>query len=120
MGDFAKLEVWQRAHRLVLRVYKVTEHFPRSENWGLVAQLRRSAISIPSNIAEGCGRNGDTEMRRFLKIALGSASELHYQLLLARDLEYLLPPQAEEAMQEITGIRGMLYSLCKRLKDANG
>ena len=57
-------------------------------------------------------------MRRFLKIALGSASELHSQLLLARDLKYLLPPQAEEVMQEITGIRGMLYSLCKRLKIA--
>jgi four helix bundle protein len=115
MGDFAKLEVWQRAHRLVLRVYNVTEHFPPSENWGLVAQLRRAAISIPSNIAEGCGRNGDPEMRRFLKIALGSASEVHYQLLLARDLEYLLPAQAEELMKEITGIRGMLHSLIKRL-----
>jgi four helix bundle protein len=115
MGDFAKLEVWERAHRLVLRVYGLTEHFPQSENWGLVAQLRRAAISIPSNIAEGCGRNGDIEMRRFLKIALGSASELQYQLLLARDLDYLRPPQAEEVMHEITGIRGMLSALSKRL-----
>jgi four helix bundle protein len=116
MGDFIKLEVWQRAHRLVLRVYQLTQSFPRSEDWGITAQLRRTAISIPSNVAEGCGRNGDVELRRFVKIALGSASELHYQLLLARDLEYLQPAQAEELMQEITGIRGMLYSLSKRLK----
>jgi four helix bundle protein len=118
MGDFAKLEVWKRAHRLALGVYKITEHFPASENWGLTSQLRRSALSIPSNVAEGCGRNGDTEMRRFLKIALGSASELHSQLLLARDLGYLSPLPAEEMMKEITGIRGMLYSLCSRLKTA--
>jgi four helix bundle protein len=118
MGDFAKLEVWERARRLVLGVYKITEHFPASENWGLRLQLRRSVLSIPSNIAEGCGRNGDTEMRRFLKIALGSASELHCQLLLARDLEFLSPAQAEDMMREVTGIRGMLYSLCSRLKSA--
>jgi four helix bundle protein len=116
MGDFVKLEVWGRAHRLVLRVYHLTKHFPRSEDWGLTAQLRRTAISIPSNIAEGCGRNGDLELRRFVKIALGSASELHYQLLLARDLDYLQAAQAEEMMQETTEIRAMLSSLSKRLQ----
>jgi 23S rRNA-intervening sequence protein len=93
MGDFAKLEVWERAHRLVLRVYKVTEHFPASENWGLVAQLRRAAISVPSNIAEGCGRTAARPR-----------------------LEYLPQSQADEIMREITGIRGMLSSLCNRLK----
>jgi four helix bundle protein len=115
MGDFARLDVWKRAHGLVLRVYGFTKHFPSSENWGLVAQLRQTAISIPSNIAEGCGRNSDNEMRRFLKIALGSASELHCQVLLARDLEYLPPAVAENVMEEITEVRGMLYSLCRRL-----
>ena len=120
MGDYAKLEVWERAHRLVLRVYKVSEHFPASEKWGLVTQMRRAAVSIPSNIAEGCGRNGDAEMRRFLKIALGSASELHYHLLLARDLEYLSPAHADEMMGEVGGIRGMLQALCKRLLPAKG
>jgi len=116
MGDFIKLEVWGRAHRLALRVYHLTKHFPRSEDRGLTGQLRRTAVSIPSNIAEGCGRNGDVELRRFVKIALGSASELHYQLLLAPDLDYLQAAQAEEMMQETTEIRAMLYSLSKRLK----
>jgi four helix bundle protein len=115
MGDFIKLEVWQRAHKLAIRIYRLTQHFPRAEDWALTSQLRRSAISIPSNVAEGCGRNADSEMRRFLKIALGSAFELHYQLLLARDLTYLPAPQANEAIEEILRIRGMLYSLTQRL-----
>jgi four helix bundle protein len=116
MGDFVKLDVWKRSHQLALRIYRVTHRFPRAEDWGITGQLRRSAISIPSNVAEGCGRDADSEMRRFVKIALGSASELHYQLLLARDLAYLSALEAEELMQEITEIRAMLYSLSKRLK----
>jgi four helix bundle protein len=116
MGDFVKLEVWQRAHQLALRIYQITQAFPRAEEWGLTSQLRRSAVSVPSNIAEGCGRNADPELRRFLKIAQGSAFELHYQLLLARDLTYLPVPQADELMEETLRIRGMLYSLTLRLR----
>jgi len=104
---------------LVLQIYHVTQRFPRAEDWGLTAQLRRTALSIPSNIAEGCGRNGDIELRRFVKIALGSASELHYQILLARDLDYLTPAKAEEMMQATAEIRAMLSSLIKRLKSQN-
>jgi len=116
MGDFIKLEVWQRAHQLVIRIYQLTQQFPRAEDWGLTSQLRRSAMSIPSNVAEGCGRNADSEMRRFLKIALGSAFELHYQVLLARDLTYLPAPEADELIEEILRIRAMLYSLAQRLR----
>jgi four helix bundle protein len=116
MGDFLKLEVWQRAHQLALRIYRLTQAFPRAEEWGLTRQLRHSAVSIPSSIAEGCGRSADPELRRFLKIAQGSAFELHYQLLLARDLTYLPAPEADELMEETLRIRAMLYSLARRLR----
>ena len=89
MRDFKELKVWQRSHRLVLGVYRATGGFPREETYGLTAQLRRCAASIPANIAEGCGRSGEAELGRFMLIAMGSASELEYHLLLARDLGYL-------------------------------
>src|SRR2546430_6003358 len=82
MKDFRKLQVWEKAHQLALALYQVTASFPRDETYGLVSQIRRAAASIPSNIAEGCGRDGDPELSRFCTIARGSASELEYQLLL--------------------------------------
>jgi len=89
MRDFKTLNVWQYAHQLTLDVYRATQGFPREERYGLTDQIRRACVSIPSNIAEGCEREGDAELRRFLHIAMGSASEVEYQLLLARDLGYL-------------------------------
>ena len=89
MKDFRKLKVWKRAHELVLEIYKITHQFPKEELYGLTNQIRRSSSSIPTNIAEGCGRAGDTEFHRFLIIAMGSASELEYQAVLAHDLGYL-------------------------------
>jgi len=77
--DFRKLAVWEKAHRLTLDMYKATASFPKDELYGLTSQVRRASISIPANIAEGCGRNGDVELARFLQIAMGSASELEYQ-----------------------------------------
>ncbi len=76
MRDFKKLKVWQRSHQLALDVYKSTNDFPNSELYGLINQMRRSAVSIPSNIAEGCGKAGKAEFARYLRIAMGSASEL--------------------------------------------
>src|SRR5437867_492971 len=76
MKDFRKLQVWEKAHQLGLALYQVTASFPRDETYGLVSQIRRAAASIPSNIAEGCGRDGDPELSRFCIIARGSASEL--------------------------------------------
>ena len=92
MRDFRALKVWQRSHRLTLAVYNATGKSPRKdreETYGLTAQLRRCATSIPANIAEGCGRSGDAELARFMLIAMGSASQLEYHMLLARDLGYL-------------------------------
>src|SRR6266446_2757718 len=84
MKDFRQLKVWEKAHLLALAVYPITARFPREETYGLTAQIRRAACSIPANIAEGCGRDGDAELARFCVIARGSATELEYQLLLAR------------------------------------
>ena len=86
MKDFRDLQVWQKAHGLTLAIYRVTVTFPRQELYGLTTQLRRASSSIAANLAEGCGRNSDAEFARFCSIAMGSASELEYHLLLARDL----------------------------------
>jgi four helix bundle protein len=91
MRDFRKLQVWEKAHQMTLAVYKVTARFPRAEVYGLVSQMRRAAVSIPANIAEGCGREGGAELGRYLKIAMGSASELEYELLLAHELGFIGP-----------------------------
>ena len=76
MKDFRKLSVWGKAHSLVIEIYKITASFPKSETFGLTSQIRRATASIPANIAEGCGRDGQADLARFLQIALGSASEL--------------------------------------------
>ena len=89
MKDFRELKVWERAHGLVLAIYKATEAFPRQELYSLTNQIQRAAVSIPANIAEGCGMSGDADFGRYLQIAMGSSSELEYLLLLAHDLNYL-------------------------------
>ena len=88
MRDFKKLDIWHEAHQLVLRVYLVTQNFPKEEIYGLTAQLRRAIVSIPNNIAEGCGRKSKKELNNFLNISMGSSSEVEYLLLLAYDLKY--------------------------------
>jgi four helix bundle protein len=89
MKDFRDIKVWQKAHDLTLEIYKATRSFPKDELYTLVSQIRRASVSIPANVAEGCGRGTDSELRQFLQIAMGSASELEYHLVLARDLGYL-------------------------------
>jgi len=89
MKDFRKQKVWQKSHRLTLDLYKATMGFPKEELYSLTTQIRRAGSSIPANIAEGCGRDGDAELARFLQIAKGSASELEYHLLLSHDLGFL-------------------------------
>ncbi|MGA3287167.1 MAG: four helix bundle protein [Bacteroidota bacterium] len=116
MKDFRNLEVWDRAHKLALEAYKVTRHFPKEELYGLTNQIRRSSSSIPTNIAEGCGRGSDAEFHRFLIIAMGSASELEYLAILARDLEYLNTTQYNELEQEIIIVRKMLNALIQKVK----
>ena len=85
MKDFRQLKVWEKAHHLALEVYKTTATFPKEEIYGLTSQLRRASVSIPTNIAEGCGRNTNADFARFLQIAMGSASETEYELILAHD-----------------------------------
>jgi four helix bundle protein len=115
MQDFRKLNVWQRAHRPTLELYKETRAFPKEELSGVTTQIRRSASSIGANLAEGCGRSGDREFRRFLLIALGSASELEYHLLLATDLHYLARERYAAIVMEVTGVKRMIGGLMHRL-----
>jgi len=115
MRDFKQLKVWQKAHRLVLNVYRHTRGFPLDERFGLTAHLLRSAVSVPSNIAEGCGREGDKDLARFLSIAAGSASETEYQLLLARDLGFLDPEQHQDLDALINEVKRMLNAFIQRL-----
>jgi four helix bundle protein len=93
MQDFKQLRVWQKSHSLALRVYSATATFPEPERYGLTSQMRRAAASVPANIAEGCGRGGRAELRQFLHASSGSASELEYFLLLARDLRLITEKQ---------------------------
>jgi four helix bundle protein len=114
--DFQRMKVWQSSHRLVLDVYEATSQFPREETYGLAAQLRRSCASIPANIAEGCGRSGDAELGRFMPISMGSASELEYHLLLARDLGFLDAGDYEELSRRTQEIKRMLSTFITRLR----
>ena len=116
MQDFRKLKVWEKSHLLALSVYRCTTSFPKEELFGLTSQLRRSAVSIPSNIAEGSCRSGDTEFSRFLQIAMGSASELDYQLLLAHDLKYINDQDYVNLNQETVKTKQMLSTFIKKLK----
>jgi four helix bundle protein len=114
--DFRQLKVWQKAHEIVLSVYRVTSTFPKDELYGLTSQLRRCSVSVPANIAEGCGRRGDVEFGRFLQIAFSSAGELEYHLLLARDLG-LLPTQAYDPLaSDVTEVKKMLGRLTARIQ----
>jgi len=116
MRDFRKLKVWQKSHELTLQIYKNTRTFPKEEVYGLTSQIRRSSISIPSNIAEGCRRNSDADFARFLQIAMGSASELEYQTLLAYDLTYLDESTYAILVEDITMVKRMLMGLIHKLK----
>ena len=113
MRDFKQLKVWEKSHRFTLAIYQITGHFPKNELYGLISQLRRAVASIPTNIAEGYGRNGQTERSHFLNIALGSTCEVEYLLLLSKDLGYI--PEAEyckcnSSLEEICKMLTSLYN----------
>ena len=111
MRNYRDLQVWAKAHSLTLEIYRVSRAFPRDEMYGLTAQVRRAASSVGANLAEGCGRQTDNELARFVRIALGSASELDYHLVLCRDLGLLQDSQYEGIAKELTIVRKMLASL---------
>jgi len=114
--DFRKIEAWRRAHALTLQVYRVTSGFPGDERFGLVSQMRRACASIATNVAEGCGRDTNKELARFIDIATGSASEVEYQLLLARDLGYLPEDEHGNLATEVTEIRRMLLAFNSKIR----
>jgi four helix bundle protein len=114
--DFRELKVWEKAHRLALSVYRLTREFPAQEQYGLTSQIRRAAVSIPTNIAEGCGRNGDAELARFLDIAFGSASELEYLVQLCRELEILKPESSPQLHADVVEVKRMLSSFLQKLR----
>jgi four helix bundle protein len=115
--DFRNLKVWQKAHALTLDVYRRSAGFPDHERFGLVAQLRRSCASISANLAEGCARAGDAEFARFVNIALSSASETDYHLLLARDLGYLTAVDYELLQSQVREVKRMLTSFERILRN---
>jgi len=115
MQSFRGLRVWNEAHGLTLAAYRVTRGFPQTERYGLSAQIRRSAASVCANIAEGCGRRGGNDFARFLQIALGSASELEYHLLLAADLELVDRSAYEPLADRVTNVKRMLTGLLRKV-----
>lgn len=118
MRDFRQLKVWEKAHAVTLISYQITKDFPKYEIFGLAAQIRRCSVSIPANIAEGCGRLGNTELHRFLQIACGSANELEYHVLLAKDLGYILPSSYDLVQKEILELKRMLVALTRKVAAA--
>lgn len=116
---FQDLLVWQKAHAVALEVYRHTASFPAEERFGLTSQMRRCAVSIPSNIAEGSGRNGDVEFARFMDVALGSANELEYQLLLCRDLELLSSDVYESLESSLAEVKRLAVAFRNRLRQSH-
>lgn len=115
MGDYRKLAVWEKAHHLAVAIYRLTRDFPKEELYGLTSQIRRAAVSIPSNLAEGSGKNTDAEVARFTRISLGSAKELEYQLLLARDLGYVADPAYQTLDTDVKQVLRMLAGFLQKL-----
>ena len=116
MQDFRNLKVWEKAHALTLDIYRASKSFPRDEIYGLTSQMRRASVSIGANIAEGTCRKGDVDFARFLQMAAGSASEVEYHLLLARDLDLLQAPDYQRLSEEAVEVKRMLASLMQKLR----
>ena len=116
MRDFRELKVWEKAHLFTLDIYKASLGFPDDERYGLTSQLRRASTSIPTNIAEGCGRRTEKELAQFLQIAVGSASEVDYLLQLTHELQYIKSDRYEKLVYQIVEIRKMLIAFIKPLR----
>lgn len=116
MRDFRKYDVWQLSHAFVLRIYQTTASFPKSEQYGIVRQLCRAALSVPTNFCEGCGRDSNAEFQRFIQIAIGSAHEVEYLILLSRDLKFISSKVHDGLHGDINLIKQKLFHLAKKLK----
>jgi len=115
MRDFRELKVWEKAHELTLAVYRISKAFPKEELFGLTNQSRRASASIAANIAEGCCRSGRADFARFLHMAMSSATELDYHLILARDLNLLNTTDYEQLARSVTEVKRMLASFIQKL-----
>ena len=113
MQDFRKLKVWEKAHELTLLIYKISKKFPKEEMFSLSSQIRRASSSIPTNIAEGCGRGTDKDFARFVQISMGSASELEYLILLSFDLKYIANDNFKVLIDETIDIKKDAYFFAK-------
>lgn len=114
--NFLQLEIWKRSRSLANQIYSTTKYFPSEEKFGLTSQLRRSAVSIPSNIAEGCGRGTNPQLIHFLDIAIGSLCELETQIYIASDQGYIKTDSKEKLINELTQIRKMTQTFRSKLK----
>lgn len=117
MKDFRNLIVWQKSHKLTMVVYKETRNFPKEELYGIVSQMRRAAVSIPTNIAEGCGKHTDKEFANFLQISMGSACETEYLVFLSGELGYISSDNVKELIINVAGIKKMLALLIKNIRN---
>ena len=116
MQNYKDLKVWEKAHLFTLNVYEATKLFPKDELYSLTNQIRRAASSIPANIAEGCGKNTNAEFAHFLNIALGSANEAEYFLILSKDLNYLTVEKFQQLYNNINEVKGMLIALINKIR----
>lgn len=116
MKDFRQLQVWEKSHSFTKEVYTCTASFPKEEGYGLTSQLRRAAVSVPTNIAEGCGRGSDADFKRFVQMAFGSASEAEYLIFLSFELGYIGVNEFTLLNEQVITIKKMLASLINKLK----
>ena len=119
MRDFRRVDTWHKAHELVLSVYRITADFPKEEMYGLTSQMRSAAMSIPANIAEGCGKDSDAELARYIHISMESANELEYHLLLAKDLNFIDTATYDQLNNATIEVKKMLSSFITRIRNGN-
>ena len=119
MKDFRKLVVWEKSHKLVLTIYKETSIFPKAEQFGLVSQMRRAAVSAPTNIAEGCGKHTQLDFANYLQNAFGSIQEVQYLSFLARELNYINVTVHGSIEKDIQEVKAMLISLIQKVRKTN-
>ena len=118
MRDFKKLDIWKNGIALVQKTYEIAEQLPANEKFGLRSQITRAAVSVPSNIAEGCGRNSQIEFKRFLEIAMGSLFELETQLIIVNELKLINPIELDATFSLIQKEAKMMNSLIQKIKNS--
>jgi four helix bundle protein len=119
MKDFKKLVVWQKAHELVLLVYRLTKKFPKEERFNLIDQMRRAATSIATNIAEGCGKYSQKDFVAYLQVSQGSSQEIEYLAILSRDLKYVSLEEYDDLNLRVNEVKAMLIGLIQKVRRDN-